>query len=93
MIRRRFLEVLDLCGVPVMALAVAIASTQTGGQGRAGSLDRKADAVAVREVMLRSTGLPYGQTPGTSTIPESRSVRNGLGPRHAPAPMAPEFRF
>ena len=93
MIRRRFLEMLDLCGVPVMAFAMAIAATQSGGQSRGSGLDRKADAVAAREVMLQSTSLPYGEAPFASTILEDRSARNGLGPRHAPAPTVPEFRF
>jgi hypothetical protein len=93
MIRRRFLEILDLCGVPVMAFAMAIAATQSGGQSRGSDLDRKADAVTAREVMLRSTGLPYGEAPYTSAMSEDRSARNGLGPRHAPASTVPDFRF
>jgi hypothetical protein len=93
MIRRRFLEVLDLCGVPVMALAIAIAAAQSGGQGRGGFLDRTADAVAARELMLRSTGLPYGEAPFASTMSEDQNAQNGLNPRHAPAPTVPEFHF
>jgi hypothetical protein len=93
MIRRRFPEILDLYGVPVMALAMAIASTQSGGQGRGRNLDGKADAVAARDVMIRSTGLPYGEAPFASTMSEDQSAQNGLNPRHAPAPTVPEFRF
>jgi hypothetical protein len=93
MIRRRFLEALDLCAVPVLALAMAIASTQSGGQGRERSPDRNADSVAGREVMIRLTSLPYGDAQGTSTMSDGRSARDLLKPRQAPSPTVPDFRF
>jgi hypothetical protein len=93
MFRSRFLEILDLCGVPVMAFAVAMAATQSGSQGRGGSLDRTADAVIARELTLRSTGLPYGEAPCASTMSEDRSTQNALNPRHAAGPTTPAFRF
>jgi hypothetical protein len=93
MMRHRFLEALDLCAVPAMALAIAIASTQSGGQGRERNLDRNADAVAVREVMMRLTGLHYGNAQGVSTMSDGRSAWNLLNPREAPTPTVPDFRF
>src|SRR5689334_4042940 len=59
MIRRRLLEAFDLCAVPVMALALAIASTQCGAPGRERTLNRKAGAAAGGEVMMPLTDLPY----------------------------------
>lgn len=93
MIRRRLLEALDLCAVPVMALALVIASTQGGAPGRERNLDRTAGAAAGGEVMMRLTDLPYGHAQGASAMPDRRSARNGLNARQAPTPPAPDFRF
>jgi hypothetical protein len=93
MIRRHLLEALDLCAVPVTALALVIASTQNGAPGRERNLDRKAGAAADREVMIRLTDLPYGDAQDASTMPDARGARNGLNPRQAPPPTAPDFRF
>ena len=93
MIRRRFLEALDLCAVPVMALALVIASTQGGAPDRERTLSRKAGAAAGGEVMMPLTDLPYGDAQDTLTMPDRRSARNGLNPRQAPPPTAPDFRF
>lgn len=95
MIRRRLLEALDLCAVPVMALALVIAFTQSGAPGRERNFDRKAGAGATAggEVMMPLTDLSYGDAQGTLTMPDRRSARNGLNPRQAPPPMAPDFRF
>lgn len=93
MIRHRLLEALDLCAVPVMALALAIASTQSGAPGRQRNFDRKAGVAAGGEVMMRLTDLPYGDAQGASTLPDARSARNGLNPRQAPPPTASDFRF
>jgi hypothetical protein len=93
MIRRRLLEALDLCAVPVMALALIIASTQSGAPGRARNLDRKAGAAAGSEVVLRLTDLAYGDAQGASTLSDARGARNGLNPRQAPTPRVPDFRF
>ena len=89
MIRRRFLEGLDLCAVPVMTLAMALASTQSGGQGRERNLRRTAGG----EVMMQLTGLPDGDAQRTSTMPDARSDRNLVNPRQAPPPTVPDFRF
>ena len=93
MIRRRLLEALDLCAVPVMALALVIASTQGGAPDRERNFDRKAGVAAGGEVMMRLTDLPYGDAQGALTMPDRRSARNGLNPRQVPTPTAPDFRF
>jgi hypothetical protein len=93
MIRRRLLEALDLCAVPVMALALVIASTQSGAPGRERNLDRKAGAAPGGAGMVRWTDLPYGDAQGASTPPDARSAQNGLNPHQAPTPRVPDFRF
>lgn len=93
MIRRCFLKALDQGAVPMLALAMALASTQSGTTDRERDTGREAAVVIGREVAARLSDAYPVDDPPAGTRVDALSHRGPLNPPQALGSAVPEFGF